>query len=433
MRITNARWLAPNGAWTEGVIDVVQGRLRLLPGAIAPTVDGCFDAAGMVVVPGAIDPHVHLREPGQSVKEGIANGTRAALAGGVTTLLDMPNNAPPTSTAARLEAKRARFRRKSLCHWGLFLQATPRAADPVLASHLAPGVPALKIYMAKSSAHPAVHEPAVLEALFRAWPVVALHAEDDAGFLPGPFDQRTRAHHDHRPRGSIRLALARIEQALRALEPAARPRVVILHAATVEEVTWLARMKGDGFDVYGETCPHYLLFTSDDQVARGGALKCNPPIRGALDRGALRDALARGLIDFVATDHAPHTPAEKARPDNPPSGIAGVEWLWPLLLHGRDEGWLPDAALTQVACGGAARCYGIHGRDGIRDDNVADLALLAHAPDEPRPAPRTRAGVDPFRALPLAWRLRATIVGGRLAYHQGRFIRAGSAQEVFAP
>ena len=126
MRIVNARWLAPDGAWTEGIIDVVQGRLRLLPGALAPASPEVVDAAGKLILPGFIDPHVHLREPGQIHKEGVLNGTRAALAGGVTTVLAMPNNKPPTSTARRLEAKRARFRRKSQVNWGLFLQATPR-------------------------------------------------------------------------------------------------------------------------------------------------------------------------------------------------------------------------------------------------------------------------------------------------------------------
>jgi dihydroorotase len=433
MRIVNARWLAPDGTWTDGVMDLVDGRLRLLPGAIAPAVDGTYDAAGQLIVPGFIDPHVHLREPGQSYKEGIRNGTRAALAGGVTTLLDMPNNKPPTSTARRLEAKRARFRRKSLCNWGLFLQATPRSADTRLASAVSPGICALKVYMAKSSAHPGVNRLDDLMALFRAWPVVALHAEDDTCFCDGPYDMRNVAHHVHRPRGSIQEALAKIERALRVLEPHERPRVIILHAATMDEVAWLLRMKADGFDVHGETCPHYLLFTDRDQLERGGALKCNPPIRGVLDRMALRDALANGALDFVATDHAPHAPTENALPDTPPSGIAGIEWLWPLLLHGRDAGWVGDHQLTGLSCAGAARCYGIPDRDGIRDGNAADLAVVEHAPDAPARPIITKAGFDPFEQTPLAWRVRATFVSGVLSYDHGRFTGACGAQEVYAP
>ncbi len=431
MRIVNARWLAPDGAWVEGLIDVVHGRLRLLPGALAPVTDHTLDAADMLVLPGFIDPHVHLREPGQVYKEGVLNGTRAALAGGVTTVLDMPNNKPPTSTAARLEAKRARFRRKSLVNWGLFLQATPRHSDAARAQAIAPGICGLKVYMAKSSAHPGVNQPRQLEALFRAWPVVALHAEDDTCFCDGPYDMRAAAHHVHRPRGSIRAALSKIEGALRSLAPAERPRVIILHAATIDEVTWLARMKADGFDVHGETCPHYLLYTAEDQLARGGALKCNPAIRGPMDRMALQDALGNGAIDFMATDHAPHAPSENARPDNPPSGIASIEWLWPQILHARDAGWVTDAQLTRLACGGASRCYGITGRDGIIDGNAADLVLVEHAPGEPPLPVVTKAGFDPFEQLSLAWRVRATIVNGALSYLHGRFTGACGAQEVF--
>jgi dihydroorotase len=428
MRISNARWLRPDGAWAEGVIDVVDGRLRLLPGAVAP---GDLDAAGMLVLPGFIDPHVHLREPGQIYKEGIRNGTRAALKGGVTTLLDMPNNKPATTTAKRLEAKRARFRRKSLCNWGLFLQATPHNADPALAAALMPGIPGLKIYMAQSSALPGVNRMEDLTALFRAWPVVAVHAEDDTKFAAGPYDMRQAAHHRHRPRAAIQEALVKIERVLRALDAPERPRVVLLHAGTMDDVAWLLRMKADGFDVHGETCPHYLLYTAEDQLARGGALKCNPAIRGPMDRMALQDALGNGAIDFMATDHAPHAPSENARPDNPPSGIASIEWLWPQILHARDAGWVTDAQLTRLACGGASRCYGITGRDGIIDGNAADLVLVEHAPGEPPLPVVTKAGFDPFEQLSLAWRVRATIVNGALSYLHGRFTGACGAQEVF--
>ncbi len=433
MRIANARWLDPRGDWIDGVIDVVDGRLNLLPGAIAPAGTATIDAAGKLVLPGFVDPHVHLREPGQIYKEGVRNGTKAAIAGGVTTVLAMPNNKPPTSTAARLEAKRARFRRKSLANWGIFLQATPSRTQLAEAPQIAPGICALKVYMAKSSAHPGVNRPEDLEALFRAWPVVAIHAEDDTCFCDGPFDMRNIAHHVHRPRGSIQTALAKIEGCLRALEPGERPRVIILHAATIDEVTWLARMKADGFDVHGETCPHYLLFTSEDQIARGGVLKCNPPIRGPLDREALRDGLSRGLIDFLATDHAPHAPEENAKPDTPPSGIAGIEWLWPLLLHARDAGWIADAQLTRAACAAAAHCYEIPGRDGIIDGNAADLVLVERAPDEPFGPVITKAGLAPFASTPLAWRVRSTIVNGTLCYHHGRFTGACGAQEVYTP
>jgi len=430
-RIVDARWLEPQGGFAQGVILIQDGRLRLRPGVQDRAGSGDIGAQGMLVLPGLVDPHVHLREPGQARKEGLKNGGLAALAGGVTTLLDMPNNNPPTSTAARLEAKRGLFRRKSPVNWGLFLQATPRHQDPNVAASIAPGTSALKIYMARSSAHPAVNDPRVLRGLLRAWPRVAIHAEDDSAFKAGPFDQRQVRHHVHRPRASIQLALHKIEAALRALPPNERPRVVILHAATIQEVRWLARMKAEGFDLWGETCPHYLVFTEQDQERLGGLLKVNPPIRGPQDREALRRALADGTIDFLATDHAPHAPTEKAQLADPPSGIAAIEWLWPLLLGFQEQGWLGWEQLTRVGCAAASRCYHLPGRGGIRDGAAADLVLVRRV-EKPLPTRiHTRAAARPYPAL--SWRVQSTIVNGLLAYHDGHATGARGAQEIYAP
>jgi dihydroorotase len=413
MRLCHARWLNPDGTFGEGAVEAPDGRLALRPGDEA---GGGLDARGLLVLPGLVDPHVHLRAPGLTRKEGVKNGSTAALAGGVTTLLAMPNDRPPTTTEARLDAKEAIYRRDCLTRWGLFLQATPRAADPAFAARMAPRVAGLKIYLARSSSLPALRDPALLTRILAAWPLVTVHAEDEGAFLPGPVDIRLMPHHVQRPVEALGSALALVEAALRALPPDGRPRLVVAHAATALEAAWIARMKAEGFDVWGETCPHYLLFDSEQAEARGGELKVNPPLRAARDQEATRAALREGTLDFLATDHAPHLPAEKADPANPPSGIAGIEWLWPLLLHQVEQGLLPWSGLTRVGCAAAAACYGLPGRDGLRDGNLADLVLAERPPEAPARPVITRAATNPYRHLPLAWRVRATFVGGRPAW-----------------
>ncbi|MFH1465485.1 MAG: dihydroorotase family protein [Pseudomonadota bacterium] len=412
MRLCHARWLNPDGTFGEGAVEARDGRLVLRPGDVGGR---GWDCQGQLILPGLVDPHVHLRQPGARSKEGVRNGSEAAAAGGVTTLLAMPNDRPATTSEGYLRAKQRAYARSCTTRWGLFLQATPRAADPALAARLAPRVVALKIYMARSSQHPAIHDPALLCALFKAWPRVTVHAEDETAFLPGPVDLRRRSHAKQRPIAAIELALAKIEYALRSLPTHDRPRLVLAHASTLQEVAWLARMKDEGFDVWGETCPHYLLMTEARARRIGGELKVNPPIRGKAHQEALRAGLREGIIDFVASDHAPHHSWEKHDRIAPPSGIAAVEWSWPLLLHMAEEGWLPWAALTRVGCAAAAACYGLPSRDGLRAGNLADFVIAERAPETREPRTISHAGLRPYSHLHLAWRVRWTFIDGDVA------------------
>ncbi len=422
--LTNVRWVDPNGRFESGALRCVEGRLRLLPGheGPAPAEAQVVDGAGMLAMPGLIDPHVHLREPGQRYKEGIANGTRAALAGGVTTVLDMPNNRPPVTTPARVEAKRRRFSRWSLVSFGLFQQGVPRGFAA------APGIAGVKVYLAKSSALGGMREVDRLAALFAAADRVAVHAEDEGCFVEGT----ALPHHEARPVEAIESGLARVEAALRRLAPGLRPRVVLCHATGRAEVEWLRRMKAEGFDVWGETAPHYLLLTQEDFLREGARLQVNPPLRGDGDRRALWEALADGTIDFLGTDHAPHVPAEKQGP-RPPSGMPGVEWLGPFLVTLGLDGRLPWKRVQELGCGAEAACYGIAGRDGLRDGNAADLALyrLSGSPASRLQDVVTRAGYCPYPAFEFGAEVFATVVGGRLKYQDGSYPDRTPGSEVY--
>ena len=426
-QIDDACWLGDDGWFHRGTIRIANGRIAKLESDFAADAP-CGDE---IVVPGLIDAHVHLREPGQAYKEGIANGTAAALKGGVATVLDMPNNRPPIATRERFEQKRALFARKARVNYGLFWQATD-GGEPAPAN--AAGA---KIYMAQSSSLPAIGDADALARIFRVQDLVVVHAEDERRFFHGVEKSFPRcgkhSHHLRRPRAAVLAALASIEIALRKTPAKARPRLVVAHCGTAEELAWVRKMKRAGYDVWAETCPHYFLLTEEDYLRRGAALQVNPPLRSEEDRAAIYEAVKNGGIDFVSTDHAPHAPAEKAA-TNPPSGIAGIEWLGPILLTLAKRGEISWKRYLELSGQNAARCFGIEGRGGIREGAWADLAFVAlgrtakNAPEKVA----TRAKFRPYAEFDFAARVRAMRIYGQTAWSDGRVRPGVRGKEVFA-
>lgn len=418
MIIKNARWLTPQGYFEEGHIVIEDGRIAKLGKTAAPKRTGpLLNGQGCVILPGIIDPHVHFREPGQMYKEGIRNASRAALKGGVTTVIDMPNNRPPITSCKRVKEKRQRFEKKSLVNWGIMLHASNGKNN---ISETLDLVKSVKIYMAKSSALPAITSESSLKEIFTQASTVSLHAEDETQFLTAQKDNLP--HHEWRPRQAITSALEKIESVLKAIPAEKRPRTVICHMNTRDEVQWLERMKKEGFDVWGETCPHYLFFTQDDYLQNGTLFQVNPPIRTKDDQHALLEGLSKGIIDFIGTDHAPHTLAEK-QSQNPPSGIAAIEWLMPQMLYLIDEGVLTWSQLNQIITGGSAECYNIADRDGIKEGNWADLVMVKRY-GQPQPDSNivTKTGINLYKNFDFRWKVEMTLVNGVVKFQKGKFV-----------
>ena len=275
------------------------------------------DHGDALILPGCVDMHVHLRDPGFTEKEDFPSGTRSAALGGVTTVVDMPNTRPPVTTAEALNDKWARCRGRAAVDYGLF--AAPRSETAVAQLD---GATAFKVYMAESTGNLQVDEPAladVLQATSAHRRLVVAHAEDARKFKDGP-PATLLEHSQARPRESETSAIQSLDKIR------GEAQVHIAHVTCVEALNAVPE------GVTTEVTPHHLLLDFRRPLRAFG--KVNPPLRSPEDRQALWDAYAGGRIDAVATDHAPHTREEKEVPfDEAPSGLPGLATAFPLLLR----------------------------------------------------------------------------------------------------
>lgn len=457
MPIKGLPWLDSKGHLFTGSLDIDnQGHLRIEAVSEQSLIGSIPDHINQLIVPGYIDSHVHFRQPGQEYKEGIANGSLAALSGGVTTVLDMPNTSPPTCSAAALVEKRRLWHELGRVGWGLFIgcdgseimpsydsqsatmremTAPQQIPTPASLGIDAAGIAALKVFMAHSGSCAAVTDPEIIAYLMLNWPRIAVHAEDETAF-PAVTDGLD--HASRRPRTAVIEALNKLEKALelagRQLGCMPTCRLILLHVATCEEIAWVSRMKSRGFDIVAETCPHYLYFTDIDSKSHGAQIQVNPPLRDAVDQQALWQALADGTIDIVSSDHAPHAPAEKASA-NPPSGIPGIERMWPLMALAAETGRISWSRVLALAAQNAARCYGMTDRGVIADGARADLVLLRRISEADARILRnvvTRAGYDAYRYLTFPWEVERVLIGGKTAWKQTKVRAERLAEEVYA-
>jgi dihydroorotase len=408
-------------AETRQITDVAfsNGRLASTSASIAGRGREEIDARGLYVLPGVIDAHVHFREPGLEHEETWATGSRAAVAGGVTTVLDMPNTVPPTDTVERARAKVALAQESSVCDFVLFglIGDSLEALEDLAKSGLVAG---LKVFMGPSTGDlRAPDNHGLMHALTIARDTdlrVAFHAEEREIVERAEAAQRATgrsdalAHLDARPVSAEVAAIDRAGKLLR--ESGARGH--ILHLSSELGLAAVEYWRSEGVDLTCEVTPHHLFLDRDVYATAGGMARVNPPIRGGDDAAALRAALVDGRIDMVASDHAPHTPADKQRASiwDVPSGFAGVETLLPMLLtRGVNEGWLPLERLVQVTSEAPTRIWGL----GDKGGNVTIVDL-----DRPgRISAANMHGLNnlsPFEGLATRGAPVATIVRGRIAH-----------------
>jgi dihydroorotase len=417
--IRNARIARPDGSTFEGDVACEDGRIARIEPAITATARETIDAAGKLLMPGVIDPQVHFREPGNVYKEDLGSGSRAAVRGGVTSFLEMPNTAPPTTTQAALDEKLALAARKSVANYGFFIGATP---DNLEALNTVTPACGIKIFMGSSTGSLLVNRPQDLERIFaNGNRLIAVHAEDETRINSrrAQFAGRTdpAAHSEIRDNETARLAT----QLALTLSKKYKRRLHILHLSTREEVAMLRADKPAW--VTAEAIPNHLFLNTADYARLGTLVQMNPPIRSPQDNAALWEGLHDGIIDFIATDHAPHTLEEKKRAyPNTPSGMPGVETSLPLMLTAMHDGRCTLAEIQKWMCYGPAEAYRIPNKGKILDGWDADLTLVDIENVWPVRDEETFTKVrwSPWSGRELRGWPKFTIVNGEIAFDNGR-------------
>ena len=406
-------------------IDAIGGDL------VARADERVFDAAGLWLLPGMIDDHVHFREPGYTAKADIGTESRAAVVGGVTSFIDMPNTRPPTLTHALLDDKFALAAAASRANYAFYFGAGNDNLDAIRA--LDPRrVPGVKVFLCESTGNLCVSDPAALEGVFRDSPVTVLVHAEDAHTIHANLDRAKAEYGDDIPFGlhpAIRSREACLQSTQWAVATARRlgTRLHVLHVSTADELALFEAGPVAGKQITAETCVHFLRWCDADYAAFGGKLKCNPAIKSAADRTALTRALADTRLDILATDHAPHLETEKANPyTRCPSGIPLVQFALQSALESVFKGDLTLERLVTACAHAPATRFAIAERGFLHEGCFADLVLVD--PHRPQTVRRdqilSKCGWSPFEGDTFHASIAATFVNGHLAARDGKLLDA---------
>jgi dihydroorotase len=426
--ITNAL-VVNNGRAQYCDVRLADGRIsRIAPKIAAEDWETVYDAKGRALLPGLIDDQVHFREPGLEHKATIATESRAAVAGGITSFMEMPNTKPPATTLEVLQDKYARAAKSSLANYAFYLGASNDNLEVI--KRIKPSQTCgLKIFMGASTGNMLVSDPALLEKIFAAAPVlVVTHCEDTPTIDANLAAEKARLGDalDATRHPYIRSSEACLKSSTLAVKLAKRQnaRLHVLHISTAEEIALFGTGTLRSKRITAETCVHYLHFDARDYPRLGNFIKCNPAIKFEADRAAIIAAVAEGRIDVLATDHAPHTLAEKQEPyATAPSGLPLVQHALQVALQRVREGKLTIETVVERFCHAPAILYGVRDRGFVREDYWADLVLVDL--EKPHTVRRedvlSKCGWSPFEGETFGSTVVATWVNGHLAYNEGKF------------
>ncbi|KQP73419.1 dihydroorotase [Methylobacterium sp. Leaf111] len=333
------------------------------------------DCTGLHLLPGVIDSQVHFREPGLDHKEDLESGSRAAVMGGVTTVFEMPNTNPLTTSAEALADKVARAHHRMHCDFAFWVGGTHENAHRVPELERLPGAAGIKVFVGSSTGSLLVEDDAgVTEILKRTRRRAAFHAEDEP-MLRAQKDRRVPGDPSSHPVWRSPEAALTATRRLVRIARATGARIHILHISTKEEMAYLA----DAKDVATcEVTPHHLTLDGDEAYARLGTLvQMNPPVRGADHRDGLWHGLSQGVADILGSDHAPHLLEEKAKPyPDSPSGMTGVQTLVPIMLDHVAAGRLSLARFVDLTSAGPKRLFGIARKGRLAVGYDADVTVV---------------------------------------------------------
>ena len=329
--------------------------------------DKQIDATGLIAIPGLIDPHVHFRTPGQEYKEDWRTASAAAIAGGYTTVIDMPNNIPACVTKERLDDKfdiidaQLKEAAKPL-RYHLYIGADRNNFDQI--HRVRDDVVGIKVFMGSSTGDLLMDDASSLHAIFalaRAHDLpVAVHAEDECMLQErAPLFKDSSDFADHSRHRTPEIAAKAASDAI-FLAKMYGVRLYILHVSTINELEVIEQAKNDGVDVFAESCPHHLFLNTEAYAKLAGKAQMNPPLHDPEHQEALLAAVKSGLIDTLGSDHAPHTLDEKSKPFGQcPSGVPGIETNLPLLLDAVSRGDLTLKNVLSLSYYGPKRLFNL--------------------------------------------------------------------------
>jgi len=421
-----------------GDVLVKDGVIERIDKQIDTKADREINAEGLYLFPGCIDDQVHFREPGLTHKATIYTESRAAVAGGITSFMEMPNTVPNTLTQELLDEKYQIAAKTSPANYSFFMGASNDNIDEVLRTDTA-NVCGVKVFMGSSTGNMLVDDPKTLENIFSKSPMlVATHCEDEATI------RRNLAHYKELLGDNIPVTLhpkIRSEEACylsssMAVELAKKhgTRLHILHISTEKE-TWLFDNSVALKDkkITAEACIHHLWFTDKDYETKGNFIKWNPAVKTENDREGILKAVLDGRIDVIATDHAPHTFEEKSLPYlQAPSGGPLVQHALPAMLELYHQGKISLEKIAEKMAHNVADCFRIEKRGYVREGYWADLALV----NLNTPWTVTRDNIlykckwSPFEGTTFQSSIAATIVSGNLVWEMGKLIEGSNGRRL---
>ncbi|MBB6470025.1 dihydroorotase [Aminobacter lissarensis] len=355
-------------------VGVTNGRIAAIGDLGGSSAGETIDCRGLHILPGVVDSQVHFREPGLEHKEDLESGSRAAVLGGVTTVFEMPNTNPLTTSEAALADKVSRATARMHCDFAFWVGGTRENAGDVAELERLPGAAGIKVFMGSSTGDLLVEDDEGVASILRnTRRRAAFHSEDEFR-LRERLGYRVENDPSSHPIWRDEIAALQCTERLVRIARETRARIHVLHISTAEEITFLEHHK----DVATcEATPHHLTMSSDDYARLGTLLQMNPPVRAARHRDGIWHGISQGVVDVLGSDHAPHTLEEKAKAyPASPSGMTGVQTLVPIMLDHVNSGRLTLERFVDLASHGPNRIFGMARKGRIAAGYDADFTVV---------------------------------------------------------
>ena len=427
--IKNAK-IVNEGSCISGDVLIKNGRIEKIAAGINTPLNVMeINGEGQYLIPGAIDDQVHFREPGLTHKANIYSESKAAVAGGVTSFMEMPNTNPPTFTQELLEAKYQIGKETSLANYSFFMGTSQDNIDEVIKTNAKKNeVCGIKIFMGSSTGNLLVDNPIVLENIFsKSELLIATHCEEESIIKRNRLAlEAVKANLEPSDHPIIRNEEACFESSWKAIQLAQKfdTRLHILHISTAKELQLFSNLRPlKDKRITSEVCVHHLHFTANDYAALGNQIKCNPAIKEPENKKALWEGLLDDRLDIIATDHAPHTWQEKQEAYvNAHAGLPLVQHSLMLMLKYVQEGKLSIEKVVEKMSHAVATCFQIKDRGFIREGYHADIVLIKESPyTVSKQNILYKCGWSPLEGTTFPYQINSTFVNGHLAFHLGNF------------